>query len=212
MYDFSKVTEQTKALVAVEEILTSMKSIAQIKQGRTGQRFYLEQNDKRVCFLLYSGTCIAKRTQDSLVLSTIRSPSIVGLQDVFHAKSDMHLLAVGDIEYAILSVDDFFCHAETKNLWKNICFMLMLSATRFSEYQCETVGISNYELICNLLTSLSIEDFEIRATTTALEYIQERSLLSRSGIMKTLASLKAGGYIDIKNGLLIKINSLPKKF
>lgn len=212
MYDFSKVTEQTKALVAVEEILTSMKSIAQIKQGRTGQRFYLEQNDKRVCFLLYSGTCIAKRTQDSLVLSTIRSPSIVGLQDVFHAKSDMHLLAVGDIEYAILSVDDFFCHAETKNLWKNICFMLMLSATRFSEYQCETVGISNYELICNLLISLSIEDFEIRATTTALEYIQERSLLSRSGIMKTLASLKAGGYIDIKNGLLIKINSLPKKF
>ncbi|WP_260515794.1 helix-turn-helix domain-containing protein [Serratia fonticola] len=212
MYDFSKVSEQTKALTAVEEILASMKSIAQIKQGRTGQRFYLEQNDKRVCFLLYSGTCIAKRTQDSLVLSTIRSPSIVGLQDVFHAKSDVHLLAIGDVEYGILPVDDFFCHAENKNLWKNICFMLMLSATRFSEYQCETVGISNYELICNLLTSLSVEDFEIRATTTALEYIQERSLLSRSGIMKTLASLKAGGYIDIKNGLLIKINALPKKF
>ncbi|HBE9178834.1 TPA: helix-turn-helix domain-containing protein [Serratia fonticola] len=212
MYDLSKVTEQTKALAAVEEVLTSMKSIAQIKQGRTGQRFYLEQNDQRVCFLLYGGTCIAKRTQDSLVLSTIRSPSIVGLQDVFHVKSDVHLLAIGDVEYGILSVEDFFCHVESKNLWKNICLMLMLSATRFSEYQRETVGISNYELICNFLTSLSIESFEIRATTTALEYIQERSLLSRSGIMKTLSSLKAGGYIDIKNGLLIKINSLPKKF
>ncbi|CAI1969616.1 putative DNA-binding transcriptional regulator [Serratia fonticola] len=212
MYDFSKVTERTKALAAVDEILASIRSIAQIKQGRTGQRFYLEQNDKRMCFLLYSGICIAKRTQDSLVLSTIRAPCIIGLQDVFHAKSDVQLLAISDVEYGILPVDDFFRYADTNDVWKDICLMLMLSTTRFSEYQRETVGISNYELICNLLNSLSIEDFEIRATTTALEYIQERSLLSRSGIMKTLSSLKTGGYIDIKNGLLIKINSLPKKF
>ncbi|MFV8866784.1 helix-turn-helix domain-containing protein [Serratia fonticola] len=212
MYDFSKVTERTKALTAVEEILASIRPIAHIKQGRTGQRFYLEQNDKRMCFLLYSGICIAKRTQDSLVLSTIRSPNIIGLQDVFHAKSDVQILAISDVEYGILPVDDLFCYADTQDIWKDICLMLMLSATRFSEYQRETVGISNYELICNLLTSLSIEDFEIRATTTALEYIKERSLLSRSGIMKTLSSLKAGKYIDIKNGLLIKINSLPKKF
>ncbi len=105
-----------------------------------------------------------------------------------------------------------FSYVDDNHLWKNICYMLMLSATRFSEYQKETVGISNYELICNLLLSLSAESFEIRATTTALEYIQERSLLSRSGIMKTLATLKEGGYIVIKKGLLISINSLPKRF
>ncbi|MEX2976657.1 helix-turn-helix domain-containing protein [Serratia fonticola] len=212
MYDFSKVIEQSRPFIAVEEILASFKSIVRLKQGRVGQRFYLEQSDKRMCFLLYNGTCIAKRTHDSLVLSTIKSPSIVGLQDVFHAKSDVHLLAMGDIEYGMMTIDEFFFYAESNNLWKNISYMLMLSATRFSEYQREMVGISNYELICNLLTSLSNENFEIRATTTALEYIQERSLLSRSGIMKTLSSLKAGGYILIKNGILIKINSLPKKF
>ncbi|RJT41144.1 helix-turn-helix domain-containing protein [Rahnella woolbedingensis] len=212
MYELSKVTERTTALAAVEEILTSIKPLVQIKQGRIGQRFYLEQNDQRVCILLYSGTFIAKRIPDSLVLSTIKTPSIVGLHDVFLAKSYMHLLARGNVEYSILPVDDFFCHVESKNLWKNVCHMLMLSATRFCEYQRKMVGISNYELICNFLTSLSMESFDVRATTTALEYIQERSLLSRSGIMKTLSSLKMGGYIEIKNGLLIKINALPKKF
>ncbi|HGM5490608.1 TPA: helix-turn-helix domain-containing protein [Serratia fonticola] len=212
MYDFSKVIEQDTPIVSIDDILTSMKVITQVRQGRAGQRFYLDQGEKKMCFLLYSGTCIAKRMHDSLVLSTIRSPSIFGLQDIFHAKSDMHLLAVSDIEYGMVAVDDFFSYVDDNHLWKDICYMLMLSATRFSEYQKETVGISNYELICNFLLSLSVESFEIRATTTALEYIQERSLLSRSGIMKTLSTLKEGGYIVIKKGLLISINSLPKRF
>lgn len=212
MYDFSKVIEQSSSVTAIEEILTSLKPISQLKQGKAGQRFYLDQSQKRMCFLLYSGTCIAKRTHDSFVLSTISSPSILGLQDIFHVKSAIHLSAINDIEYGLITVDEFFSYADDKKLWKNICFMLMLSATRFSEYQREMVGVTNYELICNLLTSLSTESFEIRATTTALEYVQERSQLSRSGIMKTLATLKAGDYISIKNGLLIKINSLPRRF
>ncbi|MGL5389655.1 MAG: helix-turn-helix domain-containing protein [Serratia sp. (in: enterobacteria)] len=212
MYDFSKVIEQETPITSIDEILTSIKSLTQVRQGRAGQRFYLDQSGQKMCFLLYSGTCIAKRTHDSLVLSTIRSPSIFGLQDIFRAKSDMHLLAMSDIEYGMVSLDEFFSYADDKSMWKNICYMLMLSATRFSDYQKETVGVSNYELICNLLLSLSLESFEIRATTTALEYIQERSLLSRSGIMKTLATLKEGGYITINKGLLITLNSLPKRF
>ncbi|WP_374708446.1 helix-turn-helix domain-containing protein [Buttiauxella selenatireducens] len=90
--------------------------------------------------------------------------------------------------------------------------MLMMTVTRFIDYQKETVGISNYELICNLLNSLNNETFEIRATTTALEYIKSRSMLSRSGIMKTLSGLKTGGYITTNKGLLVKLNVLPKRF
>ncbi|RDL14112.1 helix-turn-helix domain-containing protein [Serratia fonticola] len=212
MYNFSKILQQSMSTPFIDIILNSIKSIIKIRQGRPSQRFYLDQTDKKMCFLLYSGTCIAKRTNDSLVLSTINSPSVFGLHDVFHEKSDIHLLAVNDVEYGMVAVDDFLTYADEHHLWKEISYMLMLSATRFSEYQRETVGVSNYELICNLLVSLSLESFEIRATTTALEYIQERSILSRSGIMKTLSSLKEGGYIVIKKGLLISINSLPKKF
>lgn len=212
MYDFSKVVERTEPTTSIEEVLNATKLIVPVKQGRSGQRFYLDRSDKKMCLLLYRGTCIAKRTNDSLVLSTIKAPTIFGLHDVFHAKSDVHLLAISDVEYGMIPLDELLSYIDDNNLWKSICYMLMLSATRFSEYQKETVGISNYELICNLLTSLSAESFEIRATTTALEYIQERSLLSRSGIMKTLSSLKVGGYIIIKKGLLIKVNSLPKRF
>lgn len=212
MYDLSKVIEDNMPVLEFDEIFTSLKSLTHVKKGRPGQRFNLELNNKRMCFILYTGTCLVKRTHDSLVLSTIHAPSIVGLQDVFHAKSDVLVYANTCIDYALISVSEVFYWIDQHNLWKNLCYMLMLSSTRFSEYQKETVGISNYELICNLLHSLNKESFEIRATTTALEYIQTRSMLSRSGIMKTLSTLKSGGYINISKGLLIGINSLPKRF
>lgn len=212
MYDFNKVFGNTHPLTEIEEVYNSLKSITPIRNGKPGQKFYLDQNDKRVCFILYSGVCLIKRTVDSLVISTIKAPGIVGLQDLFHAKSDVGVFAVSNIEYGMIAIDELFSYVDQHGLWKKICYMLMLSSTRFIEYQKETVGVSNYELICNLLVSLSNESFEIRATTTAQEYISERSLLSRSGIMKTLSSLKSGGYIVIKKGLLIGINALPKKY
>jgi hypothetical protein len=212
MYDLKKIIGDNIPVVEFDEIFTSLKPLAHIKKGRPGQRFNLEVNNKRMCFILYAGTCLVKRAHDALVLSTINGPSIVGLQDVFHAKSDVLVYANTAVDYALIPISELFYWIDQQNLWKNLCYMLMLSSTRFSEYQKETVGISNYELICNLLHSLSKENLEIRMTTTALEYIQTRSMLSRSGIMKILSTLKSGGYINTSKGLLISINSLPKRF
>lgn len=212
MYNINKIITQTGPIELVQSLYASLKSFIEIKNGKEFQRFNLDRNGSRKCFLLYSGTCVVMRSVDSLVLSTITAPCMIGIHDFFHAKSDIHVYAVSDIQYAMTNVELVMDFIERKDLWKGMTYMLMLSATRFSEYQHETVGIKNYELICNLLNSLNNESFEIRATTSALEYIQSRSLLSRSGIMKTLASLKTGGYIVIKKGLLIKLNTLPKNF
>lgn len=212
MYDTNKVISNTGPVEQIQALFSALKTFPGLKNGKESQRFQLDKDGKRMCFILYSGTCVVKRNIDSLVLSTITAPCIIGLHDIFHAKSDVQVFAVSDIHYGMVMIDTLLDFVDEHHLWKSISYMLMLSATRFSEYQQETVGISNYELICNLLTSLNNEIFEIRATTSALEYIQGRSLLSRSGIMKTLASLRMGGYIVIKKGVLIKITALPKKF
>lgn len=212
MYDFSKVIENNPHVSEIEEFFNSLKSTLKIKKGKPGQRFSLEEKGNRLCFILFEGVGLVKRVHDSMVLSTIYGRSIIGLQDIYHQKSELQISATSEIEYSLVAVEDFFKLAEDNHLWKNLCYMLMLTVTRFNDYQKETVGISNYELICNLLNSLSNETFEIRATTTALEYIKSRSILSRSGIMKTLSCLKAGGYIKTNKGLLVKINMLPKRF
>ncbi len=211
MYNFSNIAKKQEYTLLIERILDAVKSIDEVKQGREGQEIRLEIDTKRMCFALFSGTCIVKRANDSLILSTIQAPAIIGLQDLLQAKPGVYIHSLDDVKYGLVEVDELFSYAEDKNLWKDICYILMVCSTRFSEYQLETVGISNHDLICNLLSALSRETFEIRATTTILEYIQGRSLLSRNSITKTLSFLKQEGYITIKRGILISINSLPKE-
>lgn len=54
---------------------------------------------------------------------------------------------------------------------------------------------------------------ELRLHTTAANYIQSRSFLSRSSIMKILADLKKGGYIITERGVLQEIQkNIPLKY
>jgi CRP-like cAMP-binding protein len=47
---------------------------------------------------------------------------------------------------------------------------------------------------------------------TAERYIREKTQLSRSGVMRILADLKTGGFIEMEEGRLIKINKLPARY
>ncbi|MCP6547610.1 helix-turn-helix domain-containing protein, partial [Klebsiella pneumoniae] len=54
---------------------------------------------------------------------------------------------------------------------------------------------------------------ETRLRVSILEYIQDRTHLSRSSILNVLSALKKGGYIAFaRGGYLQSITSLPEKF
>lgn len=46
-----------------------------------------------------------------------------------------------------------------------------------------------------------------------LDYIQERTHLSRSSVLNVLSALKVGNYIAFRRGgYLIELNNLPERF
>ncbi|WP_244207820.1 helix-turn-helix domain-containing protein [Rahnella inusitata] len=52
----------------------------------------------------------------------------------------------------------------------------------------------------------------MRENIAAANYIQLKTQLSRSTIMKVLAQLKQGGYVKIDNGILKEISHLPLRY
>jgi CRP-like cAMP-binding protein len=56
------------------------------------------------------------------------------------------------------------------------------------------------------------EDENFRRSITVERYIREKTQLSRSGVMRILADLKTGGFIEMEDGRLIKINKLPARY
>ncbi|MBD4429538.1 hypothetical protein GUG96_29835, partial [Xanthomonas citri pv. citri] len=53
---------------------------------------------------------------------------------------------------------------------------------------------------------------EQRVGIVTSTFIIDRTGPSRSRVMYILKQLKAGGYIKIIKGVLLEVNSLPKKF
>ena len=68
-------------------------------------------------------------------------------------------------------------------------------------------------MIRNLLLEMMLLTEETRQRVYILEYIQDRTHLSRSSILNVLSALKKGGYIAFaRGGYLQSIASLPEKF
>ncbi|CNI11540.1 putative DNA-binding transcriptional regulator [Yersinia aldovae] len=208
----NKAVTTSKPVAHIQALLDSFLTVASLSKARSGKRFQLVSQDKKMCFLLIEGTCDVKRSHDSLILSTIEAPTIVGISDLLSDPYHLIVQASKDIKYIYLPLDEVLLHVENNGLWKHVSYLLMYVSSRFNDYFKSNNSISTYELVCNLLRALSDEDFETRATVPAVSYILERTSLSRSGIMKMLSSLNGGGYIVIKRGLLIRINNLPEKY
>lgn len=201
-----------KPVLHIQAILDASQTAHEVRTAPPGRRFQLMTQGKAQCFLLHKGSCIISRADDALVISTIASPNITGVNDLIPPEANVLIVASTDIEYSLIPLDTFLAFIEEHQLWKQVSYLLMFYSSRLYEHQRTNAGLSTYKIITHLLQTLSNEDFDVRAMTTAVEYIQERTFLSRSGIMKMLSELKAGGYIVLSRGLLIKINKLPDKF
>lgn len=225
MENNNNILDKKKLAAYTQTLLDSFLTVNKPRKAKTGQRIKLIKDNTRMCFFLTSGNCFVKRNNDSMIIASIEAPSIIGISNFFVTPTDImsppHEQVVAldiiiqsrnEIEYLLLPLDECLLHIETHNLWKQLAYNIMFKAMILNNYIQTNTSISTYELICNLLRALNDEDFETRATISAVKYIMERTSLSRSIIMKILSELNTGGYIVINRGLLIKIINLPEKY
>jgi CRP-like cAMP-binding protein len=99
-----------------------------------------------------------------------------------------------------------------KGLWGLLSRQLMFVYSRLYNNVMPQGAPTAYEMIRQQLIKLMEEDESYRSSVTAERYIREKTQLSRSGVMRILADLKTGGFIEMEEGRLIKINKLPAKY
>lgn len=67
------------------------------------------------------------------------------------------------------------------------------------------INKNSYQIVCGLLLELYQYPLEKRLKMSVANYILDRSNLARSGVMKILAALRVGEFVDIQRGKLIKV-------
>ena len=134
---------------------------------------------------------------------------VANLTDVFF---DDYLTTVTPCLIGTLPTDQLNEIIKDKALWGLISKHLMFMYNRLYNNIMPRGAPTAYEMIRQQLMLLMNEDENFRRSITVERYIRDKTQLSRSGVMRILADLKAGGYVEMEGGKLIKINKLPAKY
>ncbi|MFV9075034.1 helix-turn-helix domain-containing protein [Serratia fonticola] len=198
--DIKKLIDALIPFAKVQEILANKK---------------IPYTNKRNCdiYLILEGRVDIHRVHDSMVMATAKAPVILGVTNQTIADSDEFFFSSKTrAVFGIIPMKTFKEVVEKAGLWGSYATYLTFIIKYMSVHSSEITALSAYEIIRNQLINLEDESDYFRLNANAAQYIQERTLLSRSGIMHVLSQLKKGGYIIIENGVLIKVIRLPQKY
>ncbi|HDS6850941.1 TPA: helix-turn-helix domain-containing protein [Enterobacter cancerogenus] len=196
----------------LKKLINAISQPDHIKIGRIRQITPVNYNGEQVCFILHEGSIGIYRGRDQLLMSHTHAPIVLGMNFLAEANIDFILQARTAIRYEIRPTREVEEIIEAQNLWKDAAYYYMFAINRLLSEHNNSVGLSTYDLIRLNLEALMGEKEDIRLAISASDYIQEKTHLSRSRVMKILSDLKTGEYIDIQRGILMNIKSLPDKY
>lgn len=146
------------------------------------------------------------------------SPSLVGLVDVYSyfyniKNSPVHAIrAETQCSGYKIPAGIFAQKVEELNLWNYVFEIMAHRLMVLSARENEFIGVNAYAMIRTMLMELWLYPEEARKTINIEQFIRHRTRLSRSMVMRVIAVLRSGGYIEVHHGKLIKMNPLPKGY
>ena len=204
--------QQHRGSPYAQEVISYLKPYCTMHRTGRGEQFDLQVDGKGICYLILEGTIAIYRRSDDMMLSTARSPALFGLANLTDIYFNDYIKTVSPCLIGILSTEKVSEIIKEKALWGLLSKQLMFVYSRLYNNVMPQGAPTAYEMIRQQLVKLMEEDEAYRLGVTAERYIREKTQLSRSGVMRILADLKTGGFIEIDEGRLIKINKLPAKY
>ncbi|HFK4479283.1 TPA: helix-turn-helix domain-containing protein [Citrobacter sedlakii] len=164
-------------------------------------------------YLLLEGELSILRASDGLLIVTVYEPHLFGIAEMIQPTQG-HILRAESAS-TVLRVDAQLAAARFRQegVWEDVAALLSYHTAYLIYRDAQIVQQRTYSVIRNHLHEMILLPEETRMRTTILDYIQDRTLLSRSSILNVLSALKQGKYITFKRGgYLLELGHLPESF
>lgn len=175
---------------------------------------YSNNTDTQYIYLMMDGHFAISRKSDGLYIATGTAPMIFGSSLMLQNRVPVNCVIIPETDcygYRI-PFEDAKERIATLQLWPDMAEVFAYFLQFFMQRDQYLVGVNAYTMIRENLYKINALAFDERMDVNVEKFIHQHTLLSHSGIMKILSELKRGGYIVMKHGRLIKINSLPKNY
>lgn len=201
-----------KPINDVKKIISAISEPSRIRTAKTRQVISTNTHQEPMAVVIHEGLLAAYRNSDHLLLRYFQAPMIVGINALTDMNEGIVYKAYSDVRYELQPRDTVLEKIEKENLWRETALLFMFGVKRFAEAHKNSAGLSTYELIRLNLLALMEEEEELRLAINVSDYIQEKTRISRSRVMKILSDLREGDFIEIKRGILLKVNKLPENY
>ncbi|MDR9889191.1 helix-turn-helix domain-containing protein [Pseudenterobacter timonensis] len=164
-------------------------------------------------YLLQEGELSVIRASDGLLIVTVYEPHLFGIAEMIQPTHG-HILRA-EAASTVLRVDAQLAakRFREEGVWEDVAALLSYHTAYLIYRDAQVVQQRTYSVIRNHLHEMILLPEETRMRTTILDYIQDRTLLSRSSILNVLSALKQGNYIAFKRGgYLMELGNLPESF
>lgn len=198
---------------SIQRLTALLQPIAEKMKVVPRKRVTWTHKNQPQLFLFLEGELSILRASDGLLIVTVYDPHLFGIAEMIQPVRG-HLLRA-ESESTILRVD-----AQTamqvfreEGAWEDVASVLSYHTAYLFYRDALVVQQRTYSVIRNHLQEMILLPEETRMKISILDYIQERTHLSRSSVLNVLSALKNGHYIEFKRGgYLLSVNSLPERF
>ncbi|MDA8478789.1 hydrogen peroxide resistance inhibitor IprA [Citrobacter sp. Awk 4] len=163
-------------------------------------------------FVILSGA-ISLWRGEHILIGIAQAPFLVGLSDGV-VKNDVQykIITEGRCAGYYLPSSQTIKIIEKNNLWRE-AFCWLAWKNRIMELRdLQLIGHNSYEQIRATLLSMNEWDEELRFRIGVMNYIHQKTRISRSVVAEVLAALRKGGYIVMSKGKLVGITRLPSEY
>lgn len=198
---------------SIQRLTALLEPIAEKVKVVPRKRMTWTHKNQPQLYLFLKGELSILRASDGLLIVTVYDPHLFGIAEMIQPVRG-HMLRA-ETESTILRVDaktamDVF---RQHGVWEDAVALLSYHTAYLFYRDALLVQQKTYSVIRDHLQEMSQLPEETRMRISILDYIQERTHLSRSSVLNVLSALKNGDYIEFKRGgYLVKLNKLPERF
>ena len=222
---------------SIERLTAILEPIAEKVHVVPRKRLTWLRKGKQQMYLFLEGELSLLRASDGLVVVTVYEPHLFGIAEMIQPTQGHLLRAERESTILRLDADKAAELFRAEGVWEDVAALLSYHTAylifrdaqvlqqRSAHWIPDTLRLNvttekknlKRSIACfvirNHLQEMILLPEETRLRTTILEYIQDRTLLSRSSILNVLSALKQGEYIAFKRGgYLLEVRHLPESF
>ncbi|WP_410750475.1 hydrogen peroxide resistance inhibitor IprA [Citrobacter sp. U14242] len=156
---------------------------------------------------------ISLRREENILVGIAQAPFIMGLADGV-MKNDMQykLMTESNCSGYHLPASQTIKIIEQCQLWREAFCWLAWQNKILELRDLQLIGHNSYAQIRATLMTMMEWDETLRLRIGVMNYIHQRTRISRSVVAEVLAALRKGGYIEMNKGKLVSVNHLPSEY